>query len=122
MRTRIVAGGPQRVAVTVDRQVRVRVAGVAYGFVQCRAERRWVWGRFDLTFRVSLRGGAGGQLTLVAWGLGGRASYTVAVGPLHDLGVPALPRLLPLPRVCSGAPRVAPLSAASIARVASEGS
>lgn len=120
MRTRIVAGGPQRVAVTVDRQVRVRVAGVAYGFVRCRGERRWVWGRFDLTFRVSKP--SAGKLTVVAWGLGGRASYSVEVGPLHDLRAPLAPRLLPLPRVRPRVPRVAPLSAATIARIAAGGS
>ena len=94
--------------------------GVTYGFVRCRAERRWVWGRFDLTFRVSKP--STGRLTLVAWGLGGRASYRVTVAPLHDLRAPALPRLLPLPRVCPRVPRLAPLSAATIARVAAEGS
>lgn len=102
-------------AVTVDRQVRLRVVGVAYGFVRCRTERRWVWGRFDETFRASP---APGELSIVAWGLGGRASYTVAVGPLHDLALPAPPRVRRMPRLSVRAPRVAPLSTANILRVA----
>jgi hypothetical protein len=115
LRTRIVAGGPQAVAVTVDRQVRLRVVGVAYGFVRCRTERRWVWGRFDETFRVEP---TPGELTIVAWGCGGKASYSVAVSALHNLTRPAPPRVRRMPRLSVRAPRVVSLSTASIVRVA----
>ncbi|HKU41223.1 MAG TPA: hypothetical protein VJR89_23835 [Polyangiales bacterium] len=104
-------------ALTVGGCVRIRVVGVAFGFLRCRAQLRWVWGRFDETFRVAA---PRAPLRVVAWGLGGRASYHVELGPLHDLALPPPPRLRALPRVAARSPRVLPLTAAGIAELAAK--
>jgi hypothetical protein len=117
-RTRLSAVEPSTIALTVERQARVRVRGNAYGFVRVLGELRWVSGVFDETFRITRKSG---RIRVMVLGLGGVASQTVCFVADRDLTVrrpPAVIRRVRWSRVHVA--RLSALSAHSIQRGLSE--
>lgn len=113
LRTRIDSIEPERVTLTQHGAARIRVSGRALGILRCAGQTRVVWGVFDESFVV-----AAGSHGVLALGLGGAASGTVAVASTPDLHPPRAVRIARLDLRPVQVPRLRPLTRSDLERAA----
>lgn len=103
-RSRIGRVTPATLIVASRGHARLRVEGIAHGYVRVGSERRWRWGAFDETFVVALPK-TSGAIEILCGGLGGRARQEVPCGPAINVAAPAVRATMPQIRAGGATPR-----------------